>query len=168
MTSEDEFRGWVINLLNQQGGHTQRHEDRNSVGIPDLSVAWGGLDYWLELKYGEFLLDTDRGYDKFEYKEVTRQQLEWLRLREAAGDSVCGILGYFRAKPTLLFHYISFMTPGIYLEKCWRTKGTQNVAGAMLSPYTISADHINTPGDLTQFILHARVGTHVQREQRGG
>jgi hypothetical protein len=37
----DELKGAVV----------LRHEDKNTAGIPDLSVTWRLLDTWLEVKY---------------------------------------------------------------------------------------------------------------------
>lgn len=154
MTSEDEFRKWVLSAF-ATVGHIQAHEDRNSVGIPDLSIGYHTNDFWLELKYGEFTVD--RKYDKFEYRETTRQQLEWLRLRELTGAAVCGILGYFRVKPALYTHYVSFMPAPDYLHHCWRNEGKMDTGAAILSPYTVNAEDVRTPDDLIDFILRARV-----------
>lgn len=163
MRSEDQFRTWVIAAFEQAGGHVQGHEDRNSTGIPDISASLGGRDYWLELKYGEFTLDTYKGYDKFEYKEVTRKQLEWLRLRQENGAAICGILGYFNTKPSDAFHGVSFMSPQTYLKRCWRNDGDMNAGAAMFSPYTENADLISGAGALTRFIIAAHAGIRLQR-----
>jgi hypothetical protein len=146
------------------------HDDHTYVGIPDLSAAHDGKDYWLELKYGEFGMaegPEGRDYDTFEFSEVTRQQLEWLRIRELAGGARCGILGYFRVRPSYLTHYVFFMPPQRYLDKVWRNNDSFSVGAAILSPWCENASVIHGVIGLTNFMSDACRGRRSQRTELG-
>lgn len=75
---------WV-HLAAQMRGRwdAQRHEDRYSVGIPDLSFALGGVDGWLELK--TIPAWPIRKATKVRVRHLTPEQVNWLGRREAAG-----------------------------------------------------------------------------------
>ena len=64
--------------------HVQRHEDKYSVGIPDLSYGANGKNGWIELK----------AYDKWPsgpLPHFTAEQLNWLQNRGRKGNN-CWLL----------------------------------------------------------------------------
>ncbi len=72
--------------------HCQRHEDKYSVGIPDISYGAGGVNGWIELK----------AYDKWPVKTLshfTSKQANWLTNRGERGGH-CFII--IRIKSTIL------------------------------------------------------------------
>lgn len=60
----------------------QRHEDKYSVGIPDLSFGLDGIGGWVELKYREaFPQDPDQAV---RCRHFTHEQRAWLKRRGRA------------------------------------------------------------------------------------
>jgi hypothetical protein len=59
----------------------QRHEDRYSVGVPDVSFIMNGMSGWIELKEAATFQER---------LKIRRSQLVWMAEREAAGG--CCIL----------------------------------------------------------------------------
>jgi len=93
--NELSFQGEVIKRLFGTGAHVQvLDEAPRTLGVPDLSVAHEGHEYWLELKYTEF----KSGGETFKLKYLRRQQVEWLRIRHDAtnGNSWCGFLVFYK------------------------------------------------------------------------
>lgn len=162
--SEKDFRNWVIAMFTVKGGHIQGHEDRHSTGIPDISAAYDGVDYWLELKYDEFTLTTEH-YQRFEYRELTRQQLEWLIRRAEAGDAACGILGCFALRSSLVTNrYVFYMEADAYLGKLWRGNAQMSVGAVMLSPYSMDIKYLTSLPKLVEFIQAARDGRRLYND----
>jgi hypothetical protein len=60
----------------------QRHEDKYSAGIPDLSFVWRGVSGWIELK---------NATPSF---EVRPAQLAWMTKRSKAG-AICILLARY-------------------------------------------------------------------------
>lgn len=52
MKSESKLKHELCNLLKQAlpGSVVFRHEDQFTAGIPDISVTWGGITVWIEVK----------------------------------------------------------------------------------------------------------------------
>jgi len=76
----------------------QRHEDKISVGIPDLSYAINGVDGWIELKaYNKWPTDKLPHY--------TAKQKNWLIERGTAGNGNCFILIKIK-KTVMLFSWL--------------------------------------------------------------
>lgn len=87
--SETTLRQYVKKSLDKNGFDVQGHEDKYSVGIPDLSYAKAGADGWIELKYMK----------NFPVKDSTPirvglrpNQRTWLKKRCAAGNGQCFVL----------------------------------------------------------------------------
>lgn len=66
--------------------HAQRHEDKYSTGIPDVSYGIGKrAEGWIELKYLKRLPEmTEKPWD-FKYDHYTSDQRNWMRLRQRHG-----------------------------------------------------------------------------------
>ena len=68
---------------NRHGAHAVRWQDRYAVGVPDISMGWAGVDWWLEAKLSP--------------NEPTAQQRDWLERRALATDSErCGVLTFYK------------------------------------------------------------------------
>lgn len=64
----------------------QRHEDKYSTGIPDVSYGCRGRDGWIELKYLEKEpAPRTRSWD-FRYSHFTAEQRNWLTRRMERGS----------------------------------------------------------------------------------
>lgn len=50
--TEKIFKADVTNYLNIIGFDTQYHEDKQSVGIPDMSYGYANVNGWVEFKHG--------------------------------------------------------------------------------------------------------------------
>lgn len=87
--------------------NVQRHEDKHSVGIPDLSYGAEGINGWVELKaYGK--------WPNGPCPHFTAKQENWLVSRGKAGGH-CFVL--IRVKSTiLLFNWTS--APVLRSKKC--------------------------------------------------
>ena len=88
---ESAFWKW-LNAATIGLWHVQRHEDRYSVGIPDVSYGADKINGWIELK----------AYDKWPTKSLshyTSKQVNWLTNRGERGGH-CFIL--IRIKTTIL------------------------------------------------------------------
>jgi hypothetical protein len=69
--SEADFKAMVIRGLEFSGFHTQKHEDRYGLGIPDLSYGVKWVNGWIEFKWASWQLE--------------RTQPRWLRQRALSG-----------------------------------------------------------------------------------
>ena len=161
--SEGDFQRWVMSTLLGLGAHIQDHRLSNLPHIPDMSAALNGLDMWLELKYGRFSMAAGpegRDYDDFEFKEVTRGQLDWLISRKKAGQARCGILGYMDIFPTRYTQYVFYMDADLYLEKVYKakTKGGPPILSRHVIPLD---DVIKAPTTLWEFLKHGGLEFHV-------
>lgn len=145
ISSEDDFQDWAMSMF-ERIGHIQDHRHSSLPHVPDLSVAAHGGDMWLELKYGRFRFDMGpegRDYEIFNFKEVTRGQLDWLSKRQNAGRALCGILGYVDCLPTRLTSYLFYMDGDAYLDHVWKPARQQSeekphtIGSIVLSPHTI-------------------------------
>lgn len=164
---EDKFQGWVQERIIGAGGHYEDHRYSHGVGVPDLSCGFGGRDYWLELKYGEFKL-LHRKYDDFHFVTMQRRQLDWLQKRSATGRATCGVLGYFLTtgdhklpKGTPGIGYYFFATVGDYLQNIWQKR--LSTGAVILSGRCAAAHSIKTGPDLFRFIDDRAPGPLRQR-----
>lgn len=66
----------------------QRHEDKFSVGIPDISFGLGGKNGWIELKY---LKKWPKLGDIVKIPHFTSQQKNWIYKRQKIGGN-CWLL----------------------------------------------------------------------------
>lgn len=158
---EDDFQRWAVDIFSR-AGHAQSHTFSHEPDVPDLSVAAGGVDLWLELKYGRFSMSAGkdgREYDEFKFKEDKRGQLDWLIKRATAGRTACGIFGFIDVLPfDGLTQYVFYMDADAYLERHYKkTSGRISVAAVILGAHTISFDEVrNDPKELMAF-LKARI-----------
>jgi len=84
--------------------HAQRHEDKLTKGIPDISYAMQNVDGWIELKA---LDDWPKYGDTPVRLNLTPDQANWLRDRCAMGNGEVWILlrvGHGGEREHLLFH----------------------------------------------------------------
>ncbi len=65
----------------------QRHEDKNSLGIPDVSYGINGINGWIELKN----IDKYPKRGKIRLTHFTREQRFWLKNRQKYGGN-CWLL----------------------------------------------------------------------------
>lgn len=70
--------------------HAQRHEDRLSAGVPDVSFALDGVDGWLELKV---LSRWPTRPETPVRLGLRADQALWLRDRAKVGGGRCWVLG---------------------------------------------------------------------------
>lgn len=87
--------------------HHQRHEDKYSKGIPDVSYGIAGLaDGWIELKYVEkFPANPGKeGWD-FGYRHFTADQRNWLTLRRKYGQGRVFLMCRFGDKVTAIWDW---------------------------------------------------------------
>lgn len=150
ISSEDEFQSVLVDILEVRA-HVQRHNYSAEPGVPDLSFAYTGDDYWLELKYGVFKLGREK-YDRFHFGQTTRGQLEWLKERAEHGSAECGILAFWKTGDS---GWLSYIPPERYLSEIWNDTGW-TAGSAILADWTVKADHIRSAGDLQAFIQKAR------------
>lgn len=82
--TEADLWQWISHEI---GGlcHLQRHEDKLSVGIPDISYAWAGIDGWIELKTLNHEPPQDEVFD-FSYAYFKAHQRNWLTKRARSGN----------------------------------------------------------------------------------
>jgi len=69
--------------------HAQRHEDKYTAGIPDVSYGINGVDGWIELKsLTRWPIKNDALIDV----GLSREQAIWLTSRGSRGNGQCFIL----------------------------------------------------------------------------
>lgn len=103
---ERAFWKW-LNMATTGLWHVQRHEDKYSVGIPDISYGADGINGWIELK----------AYDKWpngNLPHFTSKQANWLTNRGERGGH-CFIL--IRINHTILL--FSWRAAYDLLHKTW-------------------------------------------------
>jgi hypothetical protein len=77
--------------------HVQRHEDRLTAGIPDVSFAMNGIDGWIELKArARISASISLG--------LSNEQAIWLYRRGKIGSGHCFVMARI-GKEHLLFRY---------------------------------------------------------------
>lgn len=150
---EDHFQDWVQNRITASGGHFEDHRFSAQPSVPDLSCGFSGMDYWLELKYGEFKLLHNK-YDDLVFSTMQRRQLDWLEKRQRTGRATCGVLGYFVTRGDYRVDnplaYVFFMQVHHFLEYVWQKKWS--VGAAILSPCCAPAHCVATGRALFDFI----------------
>ena len=97
---------WLAEDMRPSEWHAQRHEDRYSTGIPDISFALAGVDGWLELKK---LPEAPKNPDRiFKIPHLLPEQVLWLNGRGDAGKGHSYLLlhtGNRRSGAWSLLHY---------------------------------------------------------------
>lgn len=113
---ESSFQVEVVKRLLGCKAHVQvLDEAPRSLGVPDLSVAHTGHEYWLELKYEEFR----SGGSIFKLKYMRRAQVDWLCNRYAAtnGRSWCGFLIFYKLGVMLPYReYVCYIPIADYMN----------------------------------------------------
>lgn len=95
MSSQDEldYKRELVDRFRTRHWDVQEHEDKQSLFIPDLSLARGRIDAWIEVKYRRQLPPTLHSM-----KHWTAGQQLWLENRGRAGCGYCflllGVPGY--------------------------------------------------------------------------
>ena len=87
--------------------HAQRHEDKHSTGIPDVSFGIGRRsEGWVELKYLPEMpnLSSNKPWD-FKYDHFTSDQRNWLELRLRHGTGRLFLLCRFGDDLTALWNW---------------------------------------------------------------
>lgn len=85
--NEQKFKtSIVIPGLERRGFDVQAHEDRDDIGIPDLSFGYKKVDGWIELK----VLRARK--KEFVINNFTEQQKEWLIRRGSRGQGACFLM----------------------------------------------------------------------------
>ncbi len=104
--------------------HVQSHEDRFSVGIPDLSYGFDGVNGWIELKQIKEWPkrpDTPAKPDKY-----TPEQVNWL-MRRGRKAGHCYVLVRVGSNEHFLFNWTEArdvrqgMPRALWYEKCMWT-----------------------------------------------
>lgn len=98
-----EERAWrYLQRKGRRKWDAQRHEDRLSSGIPDVSFGARGIDGWIELKALEaWPAREDTRVDV----GLSRDQALWLSRRGDAGSGRCFVLIRVGSKEWFLFRY---------------------------------------------------------------
>lgn len=127
--------------------HAQRHEDKHSLGIPDVSYGFGGSDGWLELKYRPALPKSLRAPWDWSPKDFTPEQRNWLGQRSAKGNGQVFLLAYFEAERiTALWRWQNYLLQQLGPERfgdvllgangLWQGAVDYNELGALLKGET--------------------------------
>lgn len=101
MRSELAFKRQLFQQLTIAEWDCQRHEEKAETGIPDLSAAAHGEDFWIELKQcpiPPLTLNNIRHW--------TRKQELWLRRRGAHGCGHCYLLVEIGKNPKDATYYL--------------------------------------------------------------
>lgn len=85
---ENNLKKYLIRIMGTRWD-VQSHEDRFSLGIPDLSYADRGVNGWIELKHVKEW--PKRASTTVKWKRYTPEQVNWLNKRGKKGGS-CWIL----------------------------------------------------------------------------
>ena len=101
MSSEANLWKWLRDGMGSRW-HAQRHEDKYSSGIPDVSYAIDGADGWLELKYLPAWPKRQETPVKIGLSEIQRH---WLTCRGRAGAGRCFVLAKIGRGDVLLFRW---------------------------------------------------------------
>lgn len=81
---ENSFKRYLVNLMGTRW-HVQSHEDRYSLGIPDLSYGINGINGWIELKQIEKWPKNDD--TPVAPKKYTSLQVNWIISRGKKGGN---------------------------------------------------------------------------------
>jgi len=100
----DDIRGAMVGRW-----HAQRHEDRYSTGIPDVSFGIGRRsDGWVELKYlpkwPASRMACNKPWD-FSYDHFTAEQRNWMSLRARHGTGRVFLICRFGDTCTLVWNW---------------------------------------------------------------
>lgn len=133
---EKDFQAWTIGTLAAQNWHVHpMHEDVHHPGLPDLSAANLGMEFWLELKCGSRMFSV---HDHLKLRHpLTSQQRFWLERRAStnADATRCGVLvsfciGVIGAEDESE-DYVAWVPVG-----AWKRRVTERLMSWCLSPYT--------------------------------
>lgn len=78
---EKKLKELIRSEILKAGGHVQNHEDKNAVGIPDISYGINDINGWIEAKYIKKWPIS--GIVKCDH--LTPQQKNWLSARGMTG-----------------------------------------------------------------------------------
>lgn len=82
MKPEAKLKQEAVNKLVAYGGDAQHHEDKDAVGIPDLSYGLQAVNGWVETKV---LNKWPKRGGVVKIDHYTPQQKNWLRIRGRIG-----------------------------------------------------------------------------------
>ncbi len=100
---EKRFVNWFIDEL-RGFFDFQKHEDKYTEGIPDLSYAGYDVDGWIEVKYQERLPVRPGTPLRLDHPLTTAQR-RWLRRRGREGGGRCFVLLGLGSGEVLLTHH---------------------------------------------------------------
>ena len=89
MKPEQLFKNRFRNLLFSMGASVSFHEDRYTIGTPDISYGLNGVNGWIEAKY----LDKWPKSGVVKIDHYTPQQKNWLMERGKAGGKCFLLVG---------------------------------------------------------------------------
>lgn len=94
-------------VRNAMGGrwHAQRHEDKHSKGIADVSYGVAGADGWIELKVVERFETNPDGMWDFSLHKFPPEQRNWLRQRAKFGSGRVFLMSSFGDKLILMWRW---------------------------------------------------------------
>jgi len=152
MKNESDFQKWITSKFVNGGAHVQDHRESALPHIPDMSAAFRGIDYWLELKHAH-VTESDMSDRKklFEFDHVTAGQLNWLRCRAVAGQARCLLVGCISVEHSR--SYLVAFRPEEYIRLVWR-RGVSLSSAAMMSTMTDTMS-LKTAKDLCTVLLTA-------------
>lgn len=84
MKPEAKLKDSISRKIIALGGDVQNHEDKNSIGIPDISYGLNKVNGWIEAKQ---LPNWPKSGKIVKIEHYTPQQKNWLRIRGRAGGN---------------------------------------------------------------------------------
>lgn len=116
--NEDSYKKEMVVILRSRRWHVQEHEDRQSLFIPDLSLARDSNNHWWEVKYRDRAPPTLNSV-----KHWTKGQEDWLIKRGEAGGGMCflifGVPGLNVAWQCMDLKHIRYMRWNYALERAY-------------------------------------------------
>lgn len=109
---ETKFWG-KISMAMSGAWDAQRHEDKISLGIPDVSFGFKGKNGWIELKYLEDYPKKESS--PIRIKHFTPEQKIWLEVRQMFGGNCWVLIGI--SKDIYLFKAEDLTGIGVNLNR---------------------------------------------------
>lgn len=103
MARENTLKKYLVKIMGTRW-HVQSHEDKHSVGIPDLSFAVDGVNGWIELKHVLIAESKLAGNPIIKPAKFTPSQVNWLNKRGKKGG-YCYVLVKVGSEHYYLFHF---------------------------------------------------------------
>jgi len=111
---ENRLKNYLLEMMGTVWD-AQSHEDRFSLGIPDLSYGVAGVNGWIELKQVEKY--PKKSSTPIDLKHFTPSQVNWLRKRGKRAGS-CFILIQITTEYYIFsFHKARLLRAGMTKEK---------------------------------------------------